>query len=113
MRTNRHSKQPSPPGRVAVLLAFALGFAGVPLAMAQTQTYPCETVMRFGTGMSATGAKLRPGALDPFFEGTSANFPDRPDAYVVTDAPAAWLSDVSSADSQWIGPSPSVADDAA
>ena len=80
---------------------------------AQTQTYPCETVMQFGTGMSAGGAKLRPGSLDPFFEGTSANFPDRPDVYVVTDPPAAWTDNASSADSQWIGPSPSVADDAA
>jgi len=69
--------------------------------------------MQFGTGMSAGGTKLRPGSVDPFFDGTSVNFPDRPDAYVVTDPPAVWIDNSTSADSQWIGPSPSVADDVA
>src|SRR5688572_29249924 len=111
MKMNRHSNPIQWFGCLAAALTL-LFWSPVP-APAQTQTYPCETVMQFGTGMSAGGAKLRPGSVNPFFEGTSVNFPDRPDAYVVTDPPAAWIDNAASADSQWIGPSPSVADDAA
>jgi murein DD-endopeptidase MepM/ murein hydrolase activator NlpD len=112
MRTKPHLNPPFHFSRFGGTFALALGLTGVPPALAQTQTYPCETVMQFGTGMSAGGAKLRPGGVDPFFQGTSANFPDRPDVYVVTDPSAAWIANSASADSQWIGPSPSVADDA-
>ncbi len=99
----------------AVLVCFLTFFSWLfpPFAPAQMQTFPCETVSRFSTGMSAVGAKLQPGLVDPSFEGIGANFEDRGAAYVVTDAPAIWLANSSSADSQWIGPSPSVADDVA
>ena len=89
-------------------LALALGLSNPSPTTAQTQTYPCETVIQFGTGTSASGAKLRPGSVDPFFNGISANFPDRTDTYVLTDPPATWIANSASADSQWIGPSPSV-----
>lgn len=101
--------------RLALVMGFfsALGLVLPASTIAQTQTYPCETVTQFGTGMSTNGAKLRPGSVSPFFLGTDTIFPDRPDTYVVTDPPAAWIANSASVDSQWIGPSRSTADDVA
>src|SRR5262245_6871259 len=90
----------------AISLASAFALLNPSSATAQIQAYPCETVIQFGTGMSTNGAKLRPGSVDPFFSGTDATFPNPPNAYVVTDPPAAWITDSASGDSQWIGPSP-------
>src|SRR6185503_2094345 len=89
---------------VAISLAAVLALLNASSATAQTQTYPCETVIQFGTGMSTNGAKLRPGSVDPFFFGTDSTFPDPPNTYVVTDPPAAWIDNSASVDSQWIGP---------
>src|SRR5690349_18763522 len=97
----------------AIGVAVGLALSQPPPASAQTQTYPCETVIQFGTGTSTNGAKLRPGSVDPFFLGTDATFPDPPNTYVVTDPPTAWIANSASADSQWIGPSPTVVDDLA
>lgn len=113
MKTNHIASLRRAISHVAGILAIAAGLITSPPVMGQTQTFPCETVMQFGTGMSAGGAKLRSGSVDPFFAGVSANFPTRGDAFVLTDEPAAWLGNSTSADSQWIGPSSSVADDAA
>jgi len=108
---------PHQPGCFAGALAVALGLlfaAFFPAsAAAATQSNACETVLTYGTGTSPTGAKLRLGSVDPFFVGTSANFPDRGAAYVVTNPPAVWIANSGSDDSQWIGPSPDVSDDAA
>ena len=95
--------------RAALAALLALAFPLV--ASAQTQTFPCETVTQFGTGMSAGGAKLRPGSIVPIFDSISTNFPNTPNAYVVTNPPAAWIANTTSADSQWIGPSINTGDD--
>ncbi len=88
--------------------------AGLPRSsQAQNTTNPCETVLVFGTGTSASGLKLRGGSVDPFFDGISANFLNTPNAYVVTNPPTAWLANATSSDSQWIGPSVNTTDDAA
>ncbi len=71
---------------------------------AQNRTNPCETVLVFGTGTSASGGLLRPGTVDPFFAGASANFPSRGDAVVASPVPASWLANSASGDSQWIAP---------
>ncbi len=98
----------------AVLAAGALAIGCLlPIrAEAQTQTYPCETVMQFGTGMTTNGAKLRPGSLSSPFVGVGAIFPDPGNTYVLTNPLAAWIDNAASPDSQWIGPSPSTGDDA-
>ncbi len=113
MKTNHHFISFGWPGIFSSVLAFAISLLNLSSAHGQTQTYPCETVMQFGTGMSASGAKLRLGSVDPFFDGTSVNFPNRPDVYVVTNPPSAWISNSTSPDSQWIGPSPDTGDDVA
>lgn len=101
----------------AILRILAAGFLVLGLwrpspAAAQTQTYPCETVMQFGTGVSTnTGAKFRPGSVSPPFVGLGAIFPNAGDVFVLTDPPPAWLVNSASADSQWIGPSASTAGD--
>ncbi len=97
----------------AILAAVALtvGCLFAERADAQTQTYPCETVMQFGTGMTTNGAKLRPGSLSSPFVGVGAIFPDPGNTYVLTNPLAAWIANGASADSQWIGPSPSTGDD--
>ena len=110
---NSRSNSIRRPGFFAAAFAIALGLSNPSPAQAQTQTYPCETVMQFGTGMSANGAKLRPGSIDPFFDGISANFPNSPNAYVVTNPPGAWIANTASPDSQWIGPSINTGDDLA
>ncbi len=92
-------------------VALAIGCLLPIRAKAQTQTYPCETVMQFGTGMTTNGAKLRPGSLSSPFVGVGAIFPDPGNTYVLTNPLAAWLDNAASPDSQWIGPSPSTGDD--
>jgi len=100
-------------GRLAGALAIAFSLLHPSPAAAQTRTNPCETVMQFGTGTSPSGAKLRPGSVDPFFQGLGAIFPNSGDTYVLTDPPATWIANSASADSQWVGPSTSVIDDVA
>lgn len=113
MKTNQRSNSSQRLGLFTGALAMALGLLDPTSASAQTQTYPCETVIQIGSGTSTNGAKLRPGAVDPFFDGTDATFPNPPNAYVLTDPLAAWIANSASADSQWIGPSPSTDDDIA
>ena len=110
---NSGSNSPRRPVLFASALAIALGLLNPSPTQAQTQTYPCETVMQFGTGMSANGSKLRPGSIDPFFDGVSANFPAAPNAYVVTNPPGVWIANTASPDSQWIGPTINTGDDLA
>ncbi len=97
----------------AFLAAFllALGCLSPTSAAAQTQTYPCETVIQFGTGVSTNGAKLRPGTVSSPFVGLGTIFPNAGNTYVLTNPLAAWIDNSASADSQWIGPSPSTGDD--
>jgi hypothetical protein len=98
---------------VPFLLALIFGVLTLSSATAQTQDFPCETVIQIGSGTSTNGVKLRPGAVDPLFDGTDATFPNPPNTYVLTDPAAAWIANSASADSQWIGPSSSIGDDVA
>ena len=71
---------------------------------AQSRTNECETVLVFGTGMSAAGIRLSGGAVDPNFQGVSTNFPASSNAVVASTVPAGWLANASSTGSQWIAP---------
>ena len=104
MKTNHRSNSCLRFACFARALALAFSLLNPSSGTAQTQTYPCETVMQFGTGMSNGGSKLRDGSVDPNFEGASINFPVRAEAFVPTNVPTAWLADASSPDSQWIAP---------
>jgi hypothetical protein len=82
---------------IATLLA-------TPMAKAQSRTNECETVLVFGTGMSATGVPLAGGAIDPIFQGEGTNFPTPPNAIVVSTVPGVWLTNSASSSSRWIAP---------
>ena len=113
MKTHYRLHSPRRFGFFAGALTIAINLFHPSPAQSQTQTYPCETVMKFGTGMSTNGIKLPLASIDPSFDGTSVNFPARPDVFVVTNPAAAWIANSASTGSQWIGPSVSTADDAA
>ena len=83
------------------------------ITMAQTESNACETVIQLGTGMSASGNKLRPGSQDPLFQGLNSIFPSPGKTFILTNPPSAWIANSASPDSQWIGPSPGVSDDVA
>ncbi len=97
----------------ALLVLTALVHLDCGFATAQTQSNACETIIQIGTGMSASGNKLRPGSRDIDFQGLNSIFPTPGEAFVVTNPPAAWIANSASPNSQWIGPSAGVADDSA
>ncbi len=102
-----------PTSLVRAALAWILFVGSMSGLQAQSRTNPCETILVFGTGTSAAGGQLRPGTVDPFFDGISANFPTRGSALVASPIPTAWLAANASPDSQWIAPTLDPSDAAA
>lgn len=68
---------------VASLVALASTFGHC-----QSRTNECETVLVFGTGLSAAGTPLPVGAADPNFKGVSTNFPAAANLLFTPSAPS-------------------------